>query len=136
MRTRQVEIRTCKHHGKVEFGNYSAGGGRFRWFCKKCIAENVTRRHQKVRGILRHEAGGCCAICGYNRCTYNLVFHHVDPSTKSFAISSGISKSLATLRAEVAKCVLACANCHGEIEAGLIKSPPPGTKFSAGRRAA
>jgi len=25
--------------------------------------------------------------------------------------------------------VLVCANCHGEIEAGLIPSPPPCAKF-------
>lgn len=29
-------------------------------------------------------------------------------------------KSLATYRAEAEKCVLVCANCHGEIESGLI----------------
>jgi hypothetical protein len=27
--------------------------------------------------------------------------------------------------------VLLCANCHGEIEAGLIESPPAGAKYSA-----
>lgn len=31
--------------------------------------------------------------------------------------------------AELAKCVLVCANCHGEIEVGLIPCPPAGTKF-------
>jgi hypothetical protein len=25
--------------------------------------------------------------------------------------------------------VLVCANCHGEIEAGLVPSPAPGTKW-------
>jgi hypothetical protein len=25
--------------------------------------------------------------------------------------------------------VLVCANCHGEIESGVIASPPPGTTF-------
>jgi cytochrome c553 len=39
-------------------------------------------------------------------------------------IASG--KSLAAYRAEAKKCVLVCANCHGEIEAGLIPSPPAG----------
>lgn len=128
-RTRPVEVRECKHHGFVEFGNYSSGSGRFKWFCKKCIAENVTRRHQKVRALLREEAGGRCAACGYDRCTYNLHFHHVEPSEKLFAVNSGVGKALATCRAEAAKCVLVCANCHGEIEAGQISSPPPGAKF-------
>lgn len=38
-------------------------------------------------------------------------------------------KSEAAYRAEMAKCVLVCANCHGEIEEGLISSPPPGARF-------
>lgn len=128
-RKRPVAVRSCKHHGEVEFGNYSAGNGRFKWFCKKCIAENVTRRHQKVRRLLREEAGGCCAVCGYSRCHFNLHFHHVDPTKKLFAVNSGVGKSLARCRAEAAKCVLVCANCHGEIETGLIPSPPAGAKF-------
>jgi hypothetical protein len=32
---------------------------------------------------------------------------------------------------EARKCVLVCANCHGEIEAGLIPSPPPQARFKA-----
>ena len=38
-------------------------------------------------------------------------------------------KSLAAYRREARKCVLVCANCHGEIEARLIPSPPSGAKF-------
>ena len=54
----------------------------------------------------------------------NLHFHHVDPTTKSFALSVASGKGLAKLRAEAKKCVLVCANCHGEIESGVIPSPP------------
>jgi hypothetical protein len=39
-------------------------------------------------------------------------------------------KSLDAYRAEAAKCVLLCANCHGEVEAGLVQSPPVGAKFA------
>lgn len=44
-------------------------------------------------------------------------------------MNMGRGKSLATFRLEAAKCVLVCANCHGEIEAGLIPSPPPQAKW-------
>jgi hypothetical protein len=37
-------------------------------------------------------------------------------------------KSMDAYLAEAEKCVLVCANCHGEIESGLIPSPPAGTK--------
>jgi hypothetical protein len=65
-------------------------------------------------------------VCGYDWCMFNMHFHHVDPATKAFAVTSGRGKSLAAFRAEAAKCVLVCANCHGEIEAGVIECPPLG----------
>jgi hypothetical protein len=105
------------------FHLYNSSG---RYRCKRCIGEAVTRRHQKIRRTLVDEAGGCCQVCGYDRCIINLCFHHVDPTTKSFGITSASGKSLAAYRAEARKCVLVCANCHGEIEAGLIPSPPAG----------
>ncbi|MGH2952154.1 MAG: hypothetical protein ACRDKX_08925 [Solirubrobacterales bacterium] len=39
------------------------------------------------------------------------------------------TKALAAYRAEMQKCVLLCANCHGEVETGLIASPPAGATF-------
>jgi cytochrome c553 len=89
-----------------------------------------------VRRILVAEAGGCCAVCGYDRCAVNLHFHHVDPATKSFGVTSATGKSLAAYRAEASKCVLVCANCHGEIEAGVVASPPPGAGYPAKSRRA
>jgi hypothetical protein len=48
-----------------------------------------------------------------------LQFHHLDPARKSFALSrNGVTRSLAELRAEAAKCVVLCANCHAEVEVG------------------
>jgi hypothetical protein len=119
-RTCRVELRPCRYHGLAEFALYSQ-----RWRCKRCVGEAVTRRKQRVKRVLVEEAGGCCAVCGYGRCVINLVFHHIDPDQKSFGLSSATSKALATLREEMRKCILFCANCHGEIEAGLIESPRP-----------
>jgi cytochrome c553 len=56
--------------------------------------------------------------------------HHVDPAAKSFGVTTASGKSLDTYRAEAAMCVLVCANCHGEIEAGVVSSPPPGARFA------
>jgi hypothetical protein len=83
-----------------------------------------------MKRLLVEEFGGGCAVCGYSRCVANLHFHHVDPATKSFEIQMGLGKSLAAYRAEAGKCVLVCANCHGEIEAGLIPSPPARSKLT------
>ena len=125
-----VKVRECVRHGLTEFAFYSRGPGLGRkWSCKRCVGEAVTRRKQKLKRILVDEAGGRCAVCGYDRCIVNLGFHHVDPSAKSFAMSMAIGRSISAFRQEAKKCVLVCANCHGEIEAGLIESPPAGAKF-------
>ena len=125
-----AELRVCPRHGLVAFRYYKSSG---RWRCKRCVGEAVTRRHRKVRALLLEEAGGRCAICGYDRCTLNLHFHHVDPATKAFAVNAMKGKSLAAFRAEARKCVLLCANCHGEVEAGLVPSPPAGGVYGAPR---
>ena len=125
---RAVEQRRCPRHGLTEFASYRRGSGS-RWKCKRCVGEAVTRRKQRVKRLLVDEAGGRCCICGYDRCVVNLHFHHVDPRQKSFGMSMAGGKSLAAFRAEARKCVLVCANCHGEIEAGLTESPPAGAKF-------
>jgi hypothetical protein len=128
--TSTAELRECRHHGLVEFHRYSAGKRGFRWRCKRCVGEAVTRRHQQIRRMLLEEAGGCCAVCGYDRCIVSLHFHHVDPASKSFPVSTGQGRSLAAFREEAKKCVLVCANCHGEIEMGLIPSPPAVARYS------
>jgi hypothetical protein len=70
------------------------------------------------------EAGGKCQLCGYDRSPAALQFHHVDPSTKSFGIGvTGVTRSLARARSEAAKCVLLCATCHAEVEAGVATLP-------------
>ena len=124
-----VEVRECNKHGLTEFAYYSTGSGRRRWRCKRCAGEAVTRRKHAIRRLLVAEAGGCCAVCGYDREIINLVFHHVDAAQKSFALSMATTKSLAAYRAEAEKCVLVCANCHGEIETGRLVGPPAGATY-------
>lgn len=92
--------------------------------CSKCNAEAVARRRRKVKEMLVAEAGGACALCGYDRHPAALQFHHLDPTSKSFGLGvRGITRSLEKLRAEAAKCVLLCANCHAEVEVGAVELP-------------
>jgi hypothetical protein len=124
---RPVEWRACRRHGDTEFVLY--GCTRPRWRCKRCVGEAVTRRKRRVRATLLAAAGGRCAICGYGRCSQSLHFHHVDPGHKRLELGSHRGAALATFLLEIDKCVLLCANCHGEVEAGLVLSPPPGAIF-------
>ncbi len=118
---RAILLRTCRTHGLTEF--WLEGRGYYR--CKRCRAERVSDRRRKVKQILISEAGGQCVLCGYERCVAALHFHHLDPATKSFHLSmQGVSRSLRAARAEMAKCVLLCANCHAEVEHGAAVLPP------------
>jgi len=88
--------------------------------CPRCRSEAVDRRRREMKRILVAEAGGACVLCGYSGTPAALHFHHVDPTTKSFGVGyTGVTRSLAAARAEAAKCVLLCARCHAEVEAGV-----------------
>jgi transposase-like protein len=109
----------CPRHGVARHVRRSNG-----WRCAACRSETVTRRRQRIKRILVAEAGGSCILCGYRRCVAALHFHHVDPRDKSFALGVvGVTRSLAAARAEAAKCVLLCANCHAEVESGATDIP-------------
>jgi DNA-binding CsgD family transcriptional regulator len=109
-------VARCPRHGVGEFSRMTGGGFR----CTRCRSEAVSRRRRRVKQVLVEEAGGRCSRCGYDRCVAALEFHHVNPSEKRFTLSGrGVGRSLEKARAEAAKCVLLCSNCHAEVEAVL-----------------
>jgi len=113
-------VSQCKHHGETGF--VREGRGYYR--CKRCRMDRVSQRRQVIKRKLVDEAGGKCLICGYDRCQQALEFHHLDPSLKEFDLGrTGVTRSLARSRAEAGKCVLLCANCHREVEAGIATVP-------------
>jgi transposase len=116
-----LTLRECPQHGPTQFVRRGDQRG---WRCLRCRSEAVTRRRQKVKDTLVQDAGGRCALCGYDRHVGALAFHHVDPLDKRFGLSyMGVARSLERARAEARKCVLLCANCHAEVEAGVAQLP-------------
>jgi 5-methylcytosine-specific restriction endonuclease McrA len=76
------------------------------------------RQNIKLRAIAA--AGGACRDCGFAGPVDALEFHHLDARSKEFGISvDGIPRSWARVQAELAKCVLLCANCHREVHAQI-----------------
>lgn len=68
-------------------------------------------RYHRLMGEARERLGGKCVICGS---VDELEIDHIDPSTKSFTVSSGTSKPLSVFWAEVEKCQLLCKEHHLE----------------------
>jgi hypothetical protein len=102
-------------------------------YCLKCRSEAVVARRRRVKVRLVMEAGGRCVLCGYDRSPAALQFHHRDPEQKAFSIAyRGVARSLAAAREEMRKCVLLCATCHAEVEAGVATLPPSRTDYGPG----
>jgi hypothetical protein len=64
--------------------------------------------------------GGSCFTCGRGGPPPLFEFHHRDPREKEFGVSEdGIVRRWEKIVAELAKCVMLCANCHREVHAGV-----------------
>ena len=84
-------------------------------------AKTVTLFRQRRKDNLIKLCGGKCVLCGYNKCSAGLEFHHINPETKKFGLSSGNCHKIEDDIAEVKKCILICANCHREIHSGFYQ---------------
>ena len=118
--------RQCKQCLQIKtLENFEPRGQFFRGICRSCVSKNIKQKIFKTR-IYLNSLKDECSICGYNKCSEALDFHHLDPSIKCFNIGtfagkrafSDKTKELIDL--EVSKCILLCANCHREYHAGLL----------------
>lgn len=66
-----------------------------------------------------------CVVCGESF-QQALDWHHRDPETKSFPISTAIAgrtRSEEEILAEIDKCVCLCKNCHAKFHYGSLSLP-------------
>ena len=61
------------------------------------------RRYKRLKG---------CTICGWKESTWGLHFDHIDPKKKKANVSEMAEYSIESLKKEIRKCNLLCANCH------------------------
>ncbi len=111
---------TCKKEKSItEFysnGYQSNGNKKYKGKCKKC-QEDFDRENflQKVESILIDLGTSYrCEMCGYDKNTAALCFHHIEPHEKEFSLNSCKTYSIEKLRKEIEKCVVLCHNCHME----------------------
>lgn len=90
-------------------------GDKYYTTCKACQQKYVSDRETGLKKCLVEYKGGRCERCGYCKNYAVLQFHHRDPTQKEFTISDyKISDFNDDIKDELDKCVLLCANCHGE----------------------
>lgn len=119
-------------------GKTSAGKQKFSARCCKCYDIHASqtytssKQHAEKKQLARdiiNNAKTQCEVCGYNRCSEALDFHHINPADKLFEIADANTQfwkrskngiTLEDLEAEIKKCVVLCSNCHREHHAGVL----------------
>ena len=89
---------------------------------EEILKKNRLQREEKRKFVDDYKMSKGCAICGYNKCTKALEFHHSgDSEDKEFEISKAIfmGKPLEKIKEEIKKCDVLCANCHRELHNSL-----------------
>lgn len=114
------ECPECKEWKDLSLFRLCPKRKRYASTCRVCDGNRATEygRETKAKGIAY--LGGACACCGYSRSLASLHFHHVEPEKKGFAIAKFKCRKWDTVRPELDKCLLLCANCHGELHEGTI----------------
>lgn len=78
----------------------------------KIRVSKIRKRNQENA---REYLGGKCSVCGYNKCSAALEFHHKDEGDKRVNMSILWTCKWESILEEIHKCILVCANCHREI---------------------
>lgn len=121
--------------------NFRVVGGKRQNHCKMCQKEisrrsylkhrdrvlartkkkNAARREMLKEILKAHKNGAACKICGEDD-PVTFDFHHRDPSKKAFNICDAVKRCVQkkALLAELAKCIILCANCHRKVNQGKV----------------
>jgi hypothetical protein len=78
----------------------------------RCGSCNTKIRRFRAKAAAIKILGGKCSKCGWSGDQAALQFHHKDASEKDFIIGNVSNKSWDSIKKEMKKCVLLCANCH------------------------
>ena len=81
--------------------------------CKSCMSVVTKEKRDLVKKQAVEHLGNKCVDCGLKTEHYEVYdFHHLDPSKKEIAFGASRSRSFSSIKSELDKCVLLCANCH------------------------
>jgi hypothetical protein len=103
------ERRCCDCESPLSYQGYE----RWKQRCPHCEKIRWRRKERQQRRDMLQRFGGCCARCGYARCTAALHFHH-KVSHEKYAWTKKGGTSIRELVAHPERFELLCANCHVE----------------------
>ena len=102
MKTHTTKCKLCGNNFKeYEYRN--------RTRCGSC---NTKIRRFRAKAAAIKYLGGKCAKCGWHGDQAAMQFHHMIPGKKDFILGSVGNKSWDSIKKEMQKCILLCANCH------------------------
>jgi len=78
----------------------------------RCGSCNTKIRRFRAKSAAIMYLGGECEKCGWHGNQAALQFHHKDSAEKDFTIGNVANKSWDSIKKEMQKCILLCANCH------------------------
>ena len=119
----------CKD--EKELSEFNKRGKYYQPWCRKCMNENAKEhylknkqsyldKNERLRKIIidyvRNLKKQSSCKCGENH-PATLQFHHRNPEDKSFELASIYSNGygLETIKKEIEKCDILCANCHAKL---------------------
>lgn len=139
----------CKTEKSIDCFYRNSKSGAIHSQCKKCFNRNKYERRknnplafekQRIKNSLRKKIQRAkmkeevarfkkekgCKICGFNKFSGSLLFHHNDPTQKEMGIGEMLSKGqISKYYKELDKCSVLCFNCHIALHQGLIKEERP-----------
>lgn len=110
--TRQKSCRNCD----IVLTDDNRAAGSHSGYCKSCDSKMVIEKNIKAKERVVEYMGGCCSICGYDKCIIAIEFHHLDPAKKSETYNKRFTSwGFERQKKELENCIIVCANCHREI---------------------
>ena len=90
---------------------------------RAAIRRNATNMLAATKAHIADIKAAGCIVCGETTLCV-LDFHHTsDDKLDNVSTLVSNKKGLSSVLAEVAKCVVLCANCHRKVHAGVVEIP-------------
>ena len=80
--------------------------------CKKCHNKRTAKdgKNKRIKAI--ELLGGSCQVCGYDKCSSALEFHHIDPTIKDVNYSTMRGWTFSRIKKELDNCILLLSLIH------------------------